>query len=162
MRASAASAVCLALLVSGGCGWMSAGPAAPPRPRGVSSVTYAAAKGELTGLLAGERSAARKDGRCAVAQVYADWCGPCRALRASMDDPRMQDAFAGVHLVQLELDAWDPQLRAQKPEINLPSLYEIREDGTLGQHIDGGAWGSDVPENMAPPLGAFVNQACGW
>lgn len=145
-------AATLVLLV--GCG---GGRASPP----VFVVQHDAVTPDLGAVLRAERETAGASGRCAVAQVYADWCGPCRELRASMDDPRMQDAFRGVHLVRLELGAWDAQIRVQREEINLPTLYFVQPDGTLGRSIDGSAWGPNTAENMAPPLSAFFDDVCG-
>jgi|JI10StandDraft_1071094.scaffolds.fasta_scaffold659567_2 hypothetical protein len=147
MRAAA-----LALLA--GCG---GGPPSPP----VFVVQHDAVAPDLGAVLRAERETAAASGRCTVAQVYADWCGPCKELRASMDDARMQDAFRGVHLVRLELGAWDAQLRAQREEINLPTLYIVEPDGKLGRSIDGSAWGPNTPENMASPLSAFFDDVCG-
>ncbi len=144
----------LALGLAVGCGGAGA---SPP----VFVVQHETVAPDLGAVLRAERETAAASGRCTVAQVYADWCGPCRELRASMDDPRMQDAFRGVHLVRLELGAWDSQLRAQHEEINLPTLYLVEPDGTLGRSIDGSAWGANTAENMAPPLAAYFDGVCG-
>ena len=39
-------------------------------------------------------------------QIYGDWCGPCRALRAALPDPLMQDAFAGTWVVMMDTQNW--------------------------------------------------------
>jgi len=34
-------------------------------------------------------------------------------------------------------------------------FYEIEQDGKLGRFVDGGAWGADKAENIAPVLAAY-------
>ena len=50
--------------------------------------------GELTGLLVHEVANAAAEHRVPFLQITAEWCVPCKKLRASLGDPVMQDAFA--------------------------------------------------------------------
>lgn len=116
------------------------------------------ADGPLQAQLASRRTEADQRGLRAFVQVYADWCGPCRALRGGMDDPRMKDAFEGTYVVRVELDAWKAQLDAlvgsEGPGV--PVLYAIEPDGRLGRSVSGRAWGEDTVDNMAPALKAYL------
>jgi thiol-disulfide isomerase/thioredoxin len=127
----------------------------------VQVVQVVPAQGDLNTLLMAEAMLAGAEGRVAYAQIYADWCAPCVSLRDSMDDPLMREAFLGVHVVRLDVDAWRPQLlrMLRHPnQIPVPAFYEIDPVGGLGRSIDGHAWGENVAGNMAPPLQAFFRQ----
>lgn len=112
---------------------------------------------DLAALLKAEVIKAGKLGQRPFVQFYADWCRPCRALRGSLNDPRMIDAFAGTYIIQLEADQWKGRLEGTGLSVDaLPAFHEIDNRGRpTGRRIDGGAWGQDTPANMAPPLKAF-------
>ncbi|MCC6525026.1 MAG: hypothetical protein IT373_20395, partial [Polyangiaceae bacterium] len=64
------------------------------------------------------------------------------------------------YIVQLEVDAWGAKLDAAKlPADAIPVFYELSADDgrPTGRKIDGGAWGDNVPANMAPPLDRFFH-----
>jgi thiol-disulfide isomerase/thioredoxin len=92
-------------------------------------------------------------------EFYADWCPPCNALRESIGDERMIDAFEGTYIIQLDLDEWERNLSGTGFRVvGIPAFYEIDADGKpTGRMITGGAWGEDVPENIAPPMKEFFN-----
>jgi hypothetical protein len=93
--------------------------------------------------------------------VYATakWCAPCEKLNASIDDPRMKDAFKGTYVVKLDIDAFDERtLTAMGVRVRaVPSFFELGADGTPTGRSLIGDWGPDVPENMAPPLKRFFS-----
>src|SRR5581483_6218754 len=111
----------------------------------------------LRGLLAEEVSKALKLGQRPYVQFFADWCGPCRALRASLTDPLMQDAFAGTYIVQLSADRWAKLAPASGFSFSsVPIFFELAPSGSpTGRCIDGNAWGANTPANMAAPLKKF-------
>jgi thiol:disulfide interchange protein len=131
---------------------LSAGAAEP-----VNVVVLDPAQGRLQPLLEREVALAAERGKVPFLQVTAEWCAPCRALRASLGDPRMQDAFAGTYIIQVDYDSWKNELAGagiDSPAI--PVFFAM--DGAAkpsGAKIDGGAWGEDIPANMAPPLERF-------
>lgn len=122
-----------------------------------ASITLAPAQGELATLLQAEATKARARNLKPFAELRADWCGPCKELEASMEDPRMADAFIGTYLIRLDADAWGGKLGAAGLDSgSIPAFFEIGDDGKpTGRKITGGAWAANVPANMAPPLKAF-------
>jgi hypothetical protein len=123
----------------------------------VQVVVLAPGKGTLEALLQREVAAAAEQGRVPFVQITAEWCGPCKALRASLGDPLMRDAFAGTYVIQLDSDAWGRELKSagfDHPAIPVFYAVDARARPT-GAKIDGGAWGEDIPRNMAPPLKRF-------
>lgn len=123
----------------------------------VKVVVLEPAQGKLVELLRHEVANAAALGKQPYVQITAEWCGPCKALRASLGDPLMQDAFAGTYIVQVDADAWKPELdTAGFKSDGIPVFFAV--DGNArptGAKIDGGAWGEDIPRNMAPPLKQF-------
>ncbi len=124
---------------------------------GFSVVDAKGAPSELPALLATEAGRAKSKSQKPFVYVWASWCGPCQKLKASLDDPRMVDAFRGTYIIKVDLDEEKDGLDAAGIKAGaIPLFVEIDERGKpTGRRIDGGAWGEDVPENMAPPLKKF-------
>ena len=118
--------------------------------------------GELTAVLKDQAANAQAAHRKPYVYFYADWCGPCKALRKSLDDnnPLMMDAFQGTYIIQLNVDTWGKGPEAKPFDTHaIPVLFELDSDGRpTGRKIDGGAWAEDIPKNMAPPLKKFFQQ----
>ena len=113
---------------------------------------------ELLPALAGEVGKAKDQNLKAHVELWADWCGPCKKLEASMGDPRMRDAFAGIYLIRLNSDAWGEKFADTGLSLGggIPAFFELGDDGRVtGRTITGGAWGDNIPENMAPPLKTY-------
>jgi hypothetical protein len=113
----------------------------------------------LAPQLAEQAGIATKAGHKPIAYLHASWCGPCQAIdRTRRTDASMKAAFAPTHIVSIDIDAAN---QAELTKLGLqssaiPVFYRL--DGTghvTGDSIDGGAWGDNIPENMAPPLTAF-------
>jgi len=129
-----------------------------PAPNRFTVVRLAPSDRPLNTLLAEQVRLARAAGRHAFAEFDAAWCGPCRSLKQYLGDRRMVDAFAGTYIIRLDLDGWMGRLSGTGFERvqAIPVFFELGDDGRpTGRQIDGGAWGEDIPENMAPPLRAF-------
>jgi thiol-disulfide isomerase/thioredoxin len=123
----------------------------------VKVVVLEPGSGALETLLRREVASAAELGKVPFVQLTAEWCGPCKKLRASLGDPLMLDAFAGTYLIQVDVDAWRGELKAagfEHPAI--PVFFEVDDLARpTGTKIDGGAWGEDIPRNIAPPMKQF-------
>jgi hypothetical protein len=117
----------------------------------------APADSQLNALLAEQARRARAAGRRPFVEFEAAWCGPCQSLKRSLGNGRMVEAFAGTYIVRVDLDSWQAHLAGTGFDVpSIPAFFELGDDGRpTGRRIDGGAWGEDIPENMAPPLKAF-------
>jgi len=71
----------------------------------------------------------------------------------------MSKAFDGVYLIHLNADKWGWNLKEYGfPFTAIPVFYKLDSDGkATGEVIDGGAWGDNIPENMAPPMDKFFH-----
>lgn len=105
---------------------------------------------------------AKGAGKKAYAYLHAEWCGPCQALeKTHAADASMVDAFSGTAIALIDIDAagrktLDP-LGLDSSAI--PVFYRLDDNGKpTGDKIDGGAWGDNIPANMAPPLKAFFSR----
>lgn len=114
---------------------------------------------DLPKLLAEHAALAKQANLAPYVELWAQWCGPCKKLEASMGDPRIEQAFAGVYLIRLDSDQWRSKLGSTGlDDSSIPVFFELDAKGVVtGRKIDGGAWGEDIPENMAPPLDAFFH-----
>lgn len=144
------------LLASALPGLAGAQAAAPDAPR---IVELRPADGDLATQLQHGAAEARRQGLTAYVQFTAEWCGPCKRLRASLGDPAMADAFRGTYLLRLDADQWKRKLgdTGLRPSA-LPIFFALDTQGrATGASVDGGAWKEDIPANMAPPLKAFFS-----
>ena len=117
-----------------------------------------AAKGTpLAAQLLDASKAAAKSGMTPVVYVHADWCGPCKAIDKSIKDAKMTAAFAGTWVLRVDADEFEAELKlAGIPVSVIPLFVKLDRAGKpTAKKIDGGAWGDNIPENMAPPLKAF-------
>ena len=121
-----------------------------------------APRGEVSAadLIAARSKEARERGLRLYVMTTADWCRPCVAIKKHDGDPRMGEAYAGVHLLRFDFDEWpEDQLKAAGIATDsLPWFYEVGPDGRLtGRAISSSAWGEDIPENMVPVLKRFFH-----
>jgi thiol-disulfide isomerase/thioredoxin len=93
-----------------------------------------------------------------VAYGTATWCPPCQAIKKYRREARMADALRGTYVIELDVDhVTQEEARSLGYAFGvLPVFMGIGDDGrATGPKIDGGAWGENIPANMAPPLKAF-------
>jgi hypothetical protein len=97
-----------------------------------------------------------------VAFIGRPDCEPCESLKKYRGDPRMQEALDHTFVVEINLDRWaatDLMMLGFNPRL-IPVLFVLDGEGhPSGRSITGGAWGDDIPENMAPPLKEFFSRA---
>jgi thiol-disulfide isomerase/thioredoxin len=125
--------------------------------------TFIAASPSQEGLQEILRIEARKAislGQKPYVLFTADWCPPCMALRESLDEPLMRDAFRNTYIIEIDTVALgheDQKIVEKRFNAKgIPSLYELNVNGEpAGHKISGNNWDADIPANMAPPLKAF-------
>jgi hypothetical protein len=119
-------------------------------------------QGKLPVLLTAEAQLAKKRGLKLFVEIGASWCRPCQALKKAIETrhPLILDALKGADVIKLDLDEWEEQLKdAGLSTKAVPVFFALDDKGRpTGRTIDGGAWGADTPENMAPPLKAFFSK----
>jgi len=127
--------------------------------------------GGLPALLQAEVAKAEALGQKPYVEVTATWCPPCQAIKKSLHGGQSSDgelhapsvemlaAFKGAYIIQLDADAWKGKMESTGISgAAIPIFYELDKQGEItGRQIDGGAWGENIPENMAPPLNAFFH-----
>jgi len=89
-------------------------------------------------------------------------CEPCESLKRYRNDPSMQDALQGTSVIELDLARWGSSdiSNLGMSTHAIPALFVLDDEGRYtGKMITGGAWGDDIPENMAPPLTEFFIRA---
>ncbi|MBI5532472.1 MAG: hypothetical protein HY898_07145 [Deltaproteobacteria bacterium] len=137
-------------------------PAVVERPRPRSEWTVLSRGKDLaTALRELARDAASKQ-LLPVVFVGQKNCEPCESLKSYRNDPRMQDALLGTSIVEVDLGRW-PSSELSMLGMSthaIPALFVLDVGGQYtGKMITGGAWGDDIPENMAPPLTDFFLRA---
>ncbi len=116
----------------------------------------------IDAILAAEVTKAKSEGRQPFAEFSASWCPPCMAIKHTLEahDPQMVAAFKGTYIIRLDADEWtrkDLEGTGMAAD-TIPVFYALDDRGKAnGRTIDGGAWGDNVPENMAPPLSDFFH-----
>lgn len=128
-----------------------------PAPDTFSVIRIESGSAKVKDILQAEAQKAAALGWQPYVEFYADWCPPCNAIRDSLGDPRMVEAFAGMYIIKLDTDDWGDKLSGTGLYIPaIPAFYELDANGKpTGRMITGAAWGEDVPANIAPPLKAF-------
>ncbi|UQA58760.1 DUF4190 domain-containing protein [Polyangium aurulentum] len=123
----------------------------------VTVVDVGAQVTSLSQELARQRADASTVGETVLVMTTRDQCQPCQRISDSLRDPLMQTALAKVRLVRVDIDVFKEDLDALKmPYKRYPSFFLLALDLFPRDAIDGGEWDEDVPQNIAPVLGAFV------
>ncbi len=111
----------------------------------------------LRAALLRERASARERGESLLVVTTAARCEPCDGVVRSLPDTRMQAALAKVRVVRVDVEVFAEELDALRLQREtMPGFFLVAADGSPTDAIDGGEWGADIPENIAPVLGPFV------
>ena len=133
-----------------------------PQPSGFTIVRLHPKDGDLQTLLASEAQKAVAVGRQPVVEFDATWCPPCQAIDQAMKEENelMLNAYKGTYLIKLDVDEWgwgDSKLHDFQFDA-IPVYFKLDSEGNrTGEVIDGGAWGEDIPENIAPVMDQFFH-----
>jgi len=133
-----------------------------PVPTGFTIVRLHTKDGDLQSLLADEAQKAESLGRIPVVEFDATWCPPCQAINKAIKENNklILDAYADTYIIRLDVDEWgweDSDLHDFQFE-GIPVFFKLDSTGNqTGDTINGGAWGEDIPENIAPVMDAFFH-----
>jgi hypothetical protein len=111
----------------------------------------------LRAALEVQRAKARAEGTELMVMTVASSCVPCEGVHASLEDARMQAALEKIRLVRVDLEVFREDLsRLKMQSQRYPGYFLLTDDLTPRDAIDGGEWGEDIAENIAPVLGPFA------
>ena len=113
-------------------------------------------------MLKVEAQKATSQGLMPVVEFDATWCPPCRAIDAAIKEKNdlMFKAYDGIYIIKLDVDEWEwDDGRIQNFAFDaIPVYFKLDAGGKqTGEVIDGGAWGEDIPENIAPVMDEFFH-----
>jgi len=118
--------------------------------------------GDIQSMLAVEAEYAMSQGLIPVVEFDATWCPPCQAIDKAIGSKNklMMDAYSGTYIIKLDTDEWGwKNGKVKNFRFNgIPVYFKLDEKGNqTGEVIDGGAWGEDIPENIAPVMDKFFH-----
>jgi thiol-disulfide isomerase/thioredoxin len=133
-----------------------------PVPTGFTIVRLHPEDGDLQTMLATEAQKATALGEMSVVEFDATWCPPCQAIDRAIkaNNELILNAYAGTYIIRLDVDEWgwgDSRLHDFSFDA-IPVFFKLDTEGKqTGEVIDGGAWGEDIPENIAPVMDTFFH-----
>jgi thiol:disulfide interchange protein len=119
--------------------------------------------GDLQTMLTEEAQKAIALGQIPVLEFDATWCPPCQVIDAAIQSKNelMLNAYRETYIIKLDVDEWgwgDSRLHDFQFD-GIPVYFKLDSEGRqTGEVIDGGAWGEDLPENIAPVMDEFFHQ----
>ncbi|MFT3893867.1 MAG: thioredoxin family protein [Anaerolineales bacterium] len=118
--------------------------------------------GDLQAMLKTEAQKAIAQGLMPVAEFDATWCPPCKAIETALEEKNelMVKAYEGTYIIKMDVDewVWDDGRVQNFAFDGIPVYFKLDENGEqTGDVIDGGAWGDNIPENMAPLMDKFFH-----
>lgn len=133
-----------------------------PAPTGFTIVRLHPQDGDLQIMLTSEAQKATKLGQMPVVEFDATWCGPCQAIDKAIKakNELMLNAYSGTYIIKLNVDewGWGDSSKHDFQFDGIPVYFKLDAQGKqTGEVIDGGAWGKDIPENIAPVMDKFFH-----
>jgi thiol-disulfide isomerase/thioredoxin len=119
-------------------------------------------EGNLNAMLADHVQKARALNQLPVVEFDATWCPPCQAIDRAIKgkDELMFKAYTGTYIIKLDVDEWgwnNGKVQDFRFEA-IPVYFKLDAQGhQTGEVIDGGAWGEDIPQNIAPVMDRFFH-----
>ena len=118
--------------------------------------------GDLQLMLADESKKAAALGQIPVVEFDATWCPPCLAIDSAIESRNelILSAYSGIYIIKLDVDEWGwNNGRIENFQFDaIPVYFKLDANGNqTDEVIDGGAWGEDIPENIAPVMDAFFH-----
>jgi thiol-disulfide isomerase/thioredoxin len=131
-------------------------------PTGFTIVRLHPEDGDLQEMLADEAQKAFALGQMPVVEFDATWCPPCQAIDAAIKakNELMLNAYKGTYIIKLDVDEWAWGVNGVQDFRfdGIPVYFKLDSEGhQTGEVIDGGAWGADIPENIAPFMDEFFH-----
>ena len=112
----------------------------------------------LESVLAGHVAKAKELDQTPFVYFTAGWCPPCQAIKKYANDPDMVDAYQGTYIVEVDYDEVDGAVSYEYGVGGIPAWSGLNDEGkTNDLWVDGGAWGENIPANMAPVLKSYFN-----
>lgn len=133
-----------------------------PTPIGFTIVRLRPKDGDLQTMLTDEAQKAVALNQMPVVEFDATWCPPCQVIDAAIEarNDLMLKAYSGTYIIRLDVDEWgwgDSSLHDFQFD-GIPVYFKLDLQGQqTGEVIDGGAWGEDIPENIAPVMDKFFH-----
>jgi len=133
-----------------------------PTPTGFTIVRLHPQDGDLQTMLAEEAQKAAALDQMPVVEFDATWCPPCQAIDTALKsgDELMLNAYSGTYIIKMDVDEWGWSDRGVQDFRfdGIPVYFKLDAQGhQTGEVIDGGAWGEDIPENIAPIMDKFFH-----
>lgn len=123
----------------------------------ITVVDLGVSEPSLKTAFARELATAKAAGEDVLVMTTEDTCVPCKGVADSLSDDRLQKALGKVRLVRVNIEVFKEDLAKLGLQVVPYPVYALLSaDGSPRDAIDGGEWEEDVPENIAPVLGAFV------
>ena len=108
---------------------------------------------DFAAVVRDEAAKAKAAGRTLVVYVGAPWCEPCQHFHRALDQGKLDDAFAGLTLLELDLDVDKPRLvRAGYDSKYVPLFAVPGSDGRMTRFIEGSIKGEGAVAEITPRL----------
>lgn len=114
----------------------------------------------LAALLRDQALSTAASGDQVVVMTIGAPCPACVRLLDALDTAPLRDALRGVVLVRVDVPRFERELAPLGLDSYvLPAFFLLDDRGHARDGITSAEWTDDLPENIAPVLRAFANEA---